>query len=485
MSQRSARNVLPLSLCLLATLGCPGLRSTPPHVIVISIDTLRADHVGFDGRAPFPTPALDRIAAEGAWASHAFAPFARTTQSVGSLLTGNHPIRHGADGLGMELSAENQTLAELLGAHGYRSAAFVSNLFLQAGRGFEQGFTIFSNPSSRWHRDSAEEITSEALAWVNSARAQDGPLLLWAHYLDPHWPYEPPADDARRADPDWSGEFEFFDKVFERGSASEAGQIQKGAVIFQADQLLKPREIDHLRRLYAAEVLATDRAVGRLWDGLQQAGLLDRAIVLITADHGESLGEHRYWFAHGEYLYDETLRVPWIVWARGLIPPGTRLEGNVNLIDSLPTILGLAGFEPPRGLDGLDLSTLLKNGGTAPVPPRLMLHLADHHLVRQENPRREVPGRAGRWCAVRDGTRKWIGIPQAGGTMQEEFYELDRDPTERENRIAVAAQLDPYRELCRAVPTTGPGEEVDPFARESAENLGYAGGSTPPPARTP
>lgn len=458
------------------------LADPPPHVVLITVDTLRADHCGAYGRPPLPTPAFDRIAAAGAVVERAYAPFGRTTQSLGSILTGLHPLRHGADGLGMPLPAENMTLAERFAAHGYRRGAFVSNLWIQPGRGFEQGFELFSNPPPRWERDSAPEITAEALAWARDAERSGEPIFLWVHYLDPHWPYEPPEPWAKRADPDWNGSFDLFQQIGDRRADDHPDAPTKGDVIFAADRLLTPREIEHVRRLYAAEVAATDAAVGTLLDGLQQAGILDDAVVVFTADHGESLGEHRYWFAHGEYLYDETLRVPLFVQAPG-VPPGSRLAGNALSMDIYPTLLALAGLPPATAIDGVDLSGALR--GAAPGPPadRLSLHLSDHVLVRDENPRTRVPGRAGRWCAARAGAEKLIEIPQADGSRSREFYDLASDPAEQRDRSGESPDVARLTALCAAVPNDGPAIEHSAEDRATAETLGYTGAGQRAPDR--
>ncbi len=480
-------SIAPVAVLAAATLitasscGWPSLRPSP-HIILITVDTLRVDHVGAYGAAPLPTPAFDSLGSAGAIVAHAYAPFGRTTQSLGSILTGLHPLHHGADGLGMTLGDENRTLSEILGEHGYRRGAFVSNLWIQKGHGFEQGFEVFTNPPERWEKDSAPQITGEALAWTKEALQRDAPVFLWAHYLDPHWPYEPPQRFAQLSDPTWEGPFDLFAKVSDaRGDAAVPDGFTKGRVIFDADKILSARELEHVRRLYAAEVAATDAAVGDLLAGLKQLGVLDNAIVILTADHGESLGEHRYWFAHGEYLYDETLHVPMLIRAPN-IPPGTRLEGNVLLMDLLPTVLTLAGFDPPPSLDGVSLAEPLRRGGTSTIAPRLSVHLADHVLVRAENPRREVPGRAGRWCAARESFDKLITIPTRSGSPTLEFYDLGADPHELHDRSAMRHDLTRFVDACAAVPTTGPESEIDPEKRDRAGSLGYVG--DPPPTQT-
>lgn len=375
---RPASVALALGLVLALSPSCR--RDPPRPVLFVTVDALRADRVGAYGSRGLPTPAIDRFAREGALVEGAVAPMGRTTQAVGTLLTGLHPLAHGADGLGMTLPAGPPTLAERFRAAGYDTAAFASNVFLRPGLGFERGFGVFSNPKQRWDGDSAAALTDEALAWLRRAAQGDRPWFLWVHYLDPHWTYEPPAEFGTRADPDWNGPFDFFGRV-------AASRLSKGQAIFETDRILTAREIEHVQRLYDGEVAATDAAIAALWNGLLSLGLADRVIVVFTADHGESLGEHRYWFAHGEYLYEPSLRVPLLVRAPGIVPAGTRVTGTVPTQDVAPTLLDLAGLPPFEAADGRSLAALLRAGGRQGAPPATTVHVADHILVHPENPR--------------------------------------------------------------------------------------------------
>lgn len=424
----SRPNGLSLSvLCaiLLALLACQPDRQQRQLdlVLLVTVDTLRADHVWGDVEGRKLAPRMAELAESGAAGRSAYAPFGRTTQAVGTLLTGLHPLRHGADGLGMVLAADNTSVAEVFRDAGYRTAAFTSNYFLRDGLGFGQGFELYSCPPNRWEGNSADSITGEALAWLESQENTQAPLFLWLHYLDPHWTYEPPAEQAKRFARDWS-------LADERELTRRLEQANEGQRIFQAERALTAEDIRHLERMYQAEVAATDRAIGRLLDGLERLGLSERAAVLFTADHGESLGEHEYWFAHGEYAYDASLHVPFAVRAPGLVPAGTELLGNVGLADVAPTLAGLAELDLPGKVDGRDLTPWLREGGRQQIPSRPWVHLSDHRLVRDENPRRPVPGRVGRWWAVREGSYKLIRIPLGDGRHQLELYDTAVDPFE-------------------------------------------------------
>lgn len=462
---RRRRVALLVTIAVLA--GCAA--DVPRPVVLVTVDALRRDRVGAYGRAPRPTPNMDGLARAGALVEDAVAPFGRTTQGVGSILSGLHPLAHGADGLGMTLPDRVTTLAEILRERGYRTAAFTSNAFLRPGLGFEQGFQIYADPRPRWEGNSAEALTDESLAWLAERSRSTEPWLLWVHYLDPHWTYEPPPDLAAEAGPP--------DPVVEKVAQ---GFPPTGELIFRAPNLLAPGAIDHVRRLYDAEVAATDRALGRLL-----AALPREAIVVLTADHGESLGEHGYYFAHGEYVYEPSLRVPLAVRAAGLIPAGTRVTGTVPLESVTPTLLGLLRAPVPEGLDGLDLSEALVRGGSVAAPPVSTVHLADHVLVRPENPRRPVPGREGRWWALRDGTKKLIRIPVSDGRFLDELYDLAADPGELRDLAAqdpatVARMVDALKEKQRALlarwQTSGATDarSADDAGRDTLKSLGYA-----------
>ncbi len=454
-------------------------RAAHRNVILLTIDTLRADHVGAGAGGQTLTPHIDRLAAEGAAADWALAPMPRTTQSVASILTGLHPLRHGADGLNMPLRASCSTLAELLSAAGYESAAMTSNFVLRPGMGFEQGFSLYSNTRPRWEGDSAPMLSEEALAWVRGRSASDTPFFLWVHYLDPHWPYSPPEDLAQGlgADPRPGRDLRL---------RMTSGELSEGELIFSAEEELGASGVRNLQSLYAAEVRATDRAIGTLVDGLAEIGVLDASVLLLTADHGESLGAHDYWFAHGEYLYDDTLRVPLLVRAPGLIAAGQRIEGTVRLEDVLPTICDLTGVELPQGLDGMSLASWLRGGRDGGPGARDTVHLTDHRLVRPENPRRPVGGRDGRWWALADGEHKLIQIPLPNGGFEEELYAVQADPGEQHNlagesgnltgelrgRLAAARQalLAAYAAIESEASPEESGE-----SRKILESLGYVG----------
>lgn len=463
----------PAFLLLFFLAACAPSQPEPRPVILVTVDALRADRVGLYGPSPLPTPNLDRIGREGAIFWNAMAPIGRTTQGIGTVMTGLHPLAHGADGLGMVLPLSHRTLAQAFREAGYRTAAFSSNLFLRPGLGFEKGFDLFANPEPRWEGNSASALTAEASAWIESLPRDGKPFFLWLHLLDPHWTYQPAEEFAHRADPDWRGSID-FQRFRERGSPIS------GRMIFSADRELPSREVEHIRRLYNAEVVATDQAIGKLLAGLERTGWMEKAILVLTADHGESLGEHGYWFAHGEYAYEESLRIPLLIRAPGLIPPGTRISGPVSQESIAPTLADLTRL-PAFPTPSPSLAPALLAGGAQTAPPTAVIHLSDHQLVHAENPRRPVSGREGRWWAIREGAWKLIRIPLGNGRFQEELFDLSHDPGEAQNQVDsrpdVASKLrsalvEHQRQLLAQWQRSG-AQEPDTAVPESLRGLGY------------
>jgi arylsulfatase A-like enzyme len=464
-----------LLLGLCAALTACG-RAPRPSVVLITIDTLRADHLGCYGYGRSTSPRIDRLAAQGALFERAYTSLPRTTQSIASILTGRYPRDHGARGLFSSLSAANVTLAEVLHDAGYETAAVVSNMFLRPGRGFEQGFDLYDNPQRRWDGDSAAEITSTALAWLRG-RSPGRPFFLWVHYLDPHWTYRPGSPYATMFEPAGAPPPPSLDRDLADGRRT------KGQIIFQ--NALTPAEVDRVVRLYDGEIRQVDDSLGPLLDALGR--LQPQPLVVLTSDHGESLGEHGYYFAHGEYLYQPTLHIPLIVHLPGRIPPGLRSAALVQNIDVAPTILGILGIDRLQSVDGRPiLASPPPSGGGASwmqeAPGRRVVFAeSDYQLIHAENPRYFIPGPEGRWSAVSDGRFKLIDIPRRSGELME-YYDLRDDPGETRNLDGAGVSPGTFSHLLRDLrgfadygvgPVPEPRPSLDPEERERLRSLGY------------
>jgi arylsulfatase A-like enzyme len=349
----------------------------PRNVLIVTLDTMRADRLppyGFSGVA---TPALDRIAAEGALFEQAFAAVPLTLPSHATLFTGLFPPKLGVrDNAGAPLAPEFRTLAEILGERGLATGAFVSSAVLAPGRGLDQGFGAYStgaSPScagSPRARRSADRVVDDAMAWMTERGS--APFFAWMHFYDTHRPYRLPDEFARSyADP------------------------------------------------YAAAIAFEDAQIQRLLDGLEALGRLDDTLLVVVGDHGESLGDHGE-DSHGILIYQEALHVPLMMRGPGIVP--RRVSATVRVADVMPTVLDLLGMEPPA-MDGVSMTNLLD--GAADRRPR---------DVYAES---LYPERFG-WASLRSlraGRYKIIDAPRP------ELFDLATDPYEQRNLYASKPSL--------------------------------------------
>lgn len=345
-----SRRALRLLWLLLALGGCRG--DAPDLLLLISVDTLRADRLGAHGSPLGATPNLDRLAAESIVFTAAFAPSAHTLPSLSALMTGRYPEEIGVRNNESAVATSVPTLASSLREAGWRTHAVVSNWVLRRSSGLDAGFDGYDDsfPQLEATRPMPERIaadtTTAALRAIQACRVEPGArCFVWVHYQDPHGPYTPPQDLRER--------------FLERERAAQDGQRTLpllddfsgigGIPNYQA--LEGEREIAFYRAGYDGEVAYLDREIGRLLAGLGEDA--ERAIVVFSADHGESLGEQDLWFAHGEQLTDVQVRVP--VWLR---IPGRRPQRRddvASLLDLYATLLALATDAAPdpaaRGRD--------------------------------------------------------------------------------------------------------------------------------------
>lgn len=321
-----------------------------PNVLLITVDTLRADHLGAYGYALPTSPELDRIAREGVVFTDAVTPVPTTAPALASLLTSRHANGHGVRENFAELPEEMATIAEAFSAAGYATAGFYGNGAIR--NGFGQGFETFEPFADHWFfKDTAG--ADKAIAWLATV---EEPWLLWIHFMDPHGPYNssPPARSKALVYPNTPR----LERVLPHAETNYGF-----GVVPKYQRLPKhTKVVDYVRR-YDGEIIGTDVEIGRLRDALERHGVLDETLLVVTADHGESLGEERYFFQHGTLLNDSSVRIPLILRHPGLAA-GTRNETPASLVDLFPTIAALAGVDVPAGLVGRDLSDAL----SAPAP---------------------------------------------------------------------------------------------------------------------
>ena len=404
-----------LASCRGASEAAPGPR---PNVLLITIDTLRADRVGEYGASPVPTPNMDKLARRGALFTRAFAPTPLTLPSHASILIGTTPVAHGVrDNIDFVVRAENTTLAELLKAQGYRTAAVVSASPLDSRFGLAQGFDVYDDafmapgtPKTSPAEQKADAAVDKALQWLGSGSGE--PWFLWIHIWDPHADYSPP----------------------------------------------EPFRTQYKDRPYDGEVAYTDLALGRLFQALEESRVSGRTLTVLTADHGEGLGDHGE-RTHGYLAYNSTIRVPLIIAGPGI--GAARSTETVSHCDIVPTILDILGIAPPPGLQGLSLRPALAG---RPLPPRRI-------YFECLSPYYELG-----WAPIRGyiaGNEKFIQSPIP------EIYDLAGDFGEGNNLAtpaktgACASTLERLvKELTPAVPLDAR-ERTGPELKEKLESLGY------------
>lgn len=323
-----------------------------PNVVVLTIDTLRADRLSSYGYRRPTTPNIDRLLASGVRFSQTRTVEPLTNPAMCSLFTSLYPHEHGATRNGLRLRPDLQSFARVLERRGYRTAAFVGNWTLKnrisgLGDHFESYGEIFTR--KRWlgmfkGEATAEDLTDSALDWLEEARKTPRhPFLLWVHYVDPHAPYRLQEELAPR--------------LGIRPGRGGSGDVSR-------------------QDRYDTEVAFADRELGRLLAAFERdPALKANTLFVFTADHGESLGEHGYW-GHGRNLFEPGLRIPFgMAWA-GRIKPGTVIDAPAVNLDVASTVLGLAGLPVPDGFRGFDWTPVLLQG--AP-PPRDRVVLFQAH----------------------------------------------------------------------------------------------------------
>jgi len=435
------RLVLPLLPLLLAT-GCTPAEVPGParNVLLISLDTTRADHLAGFGGTESETPTLARLVREGMRFTDVTAAAPTTLASHASLVTGSYPHTHGVARNGYVLDEANVTLAEQFRARGFRTAAVLGSFALEQRFGFGQGFErydqSFDQLASRTVDQSqrrAERVTAAALAALDELEGER--WFAFVHYFDPHAPYAPPEDFVPPGGPRESTPEDFersarFHQERRFGTALGAtAPIQQGFPAHWIGRTAEGEaEVDPaLRGLYAGEVSYLDSALGALLAGLEQRGLLDETLVIVTADHGESFTEHHDLWNHGLWLYQTTVHVPLVLRFPDGRGAGQALDLPISSIDLAPTLHELFGLARPERCEGVSLVPLLAG---RPLERGLVFSEATQPGVAFEE--------AGEWGnkkkpkAVRSGRHKLLWSPYTG---TEELYDLAADPEERHDLL--------------------------------------------------
>jgi arylsulfatase A-like enzyme len=408
---------LGLLAVVLVLLAC-GRDEGPARVLLVSIDTLRADHVGAGEGAESATPVIDALADQGTMFAQAISPTPLTLPSHTTLLTGLDPPRHGVHDNGLfRLAPEIPTLAATLRAAGFATGGFVGAFVLDRQYGLDRGFDLYgdrmssrrASGSAGFAERRADAVVEDAKVWLATAPDR---WFAWVHFYDPHADYDPPESFRER---------------------------------FPADP-------------YRAEIAYADHQLGELTDFVLRRWPDGRTMMVVTSDHGESRGEHGE-LTHFLTLYDATQRVPLVIVGPG-VPAGRVIEAPVRLADVAPTVLAALGVAPDSALDGRDLAPLW-SGAAEPAPPAYLETFATHHAFG--------------WSplyGLRTATHKYLRAPRP------ELYDLAADPAElvdlAQEESALVAELDALLEARfeGGRPVT-PSLAPDAEERARLESLGY------------
>jgi arylsulfatase len=356
-----------LSALLLANagFGCSGSKEPEPNVLMITIDTLRADRLGTYGFQLATSPAIDRLAAQGVVFERAISGASFTAGSHASIMASRYTREHTIGYENGETRLEGiTTLAEIFNQEGYQTAAFIGNIVLNRNSGLDRGFEIYDDelPSAELNRKFAferiaEQTTERALLWLQNRDSR--PFFLWVHYQDPHGPYTPPPEYKGRFQPEFKPDEKPLPVLKDVSGLNGIPSYQ---------ELDAVRHPSIYKTRYAEEIAYADHWIGELISHVDAIASDAGTIVVLTADHGESLGEEGRYFLHGSSTAPDQAHIPLILRAPGL-PEGRRTE-IVHHVDVMPTLLDLVGIETPAGTSGIALGPVLR--GDSPLPDRLV-----------------------------------------------------------------------------------------------------------------
>ena len=461
-----------LSAAAAGALGIsPRPRRRPINVVFISVDTLRADHLGCYGHLRDTSPNLDGLASQGVRFTNAFAQSSWTLPSHMSMFTSQYPHVHAVQNAGRSLRDSATTLAEVMAGAGYHTAAFVSWVYVAKKYGFGQGFNEFTellppahlvDSSSRWSTK-AEEVTDVVARWLR--RGHDQPFFLFVHYFDPHINYQPPPPYDTMFDPGYTGSA--------KGTFQWLQRYIKG--VHHQPNVIDPRDVEHVKALYDGEIRYTDTHLQRLFDAIDATVGLDQCLLILTSDHGEEFNEHGSMEGHQWTLYDEIIRVPLIFRLPGAVRAGAVVESPVELIDVPTTILDFLQVPRPPSFQGRTLRSLIQGD---PLDDGKGIVFAE---TRRFNMKQSLRGERFKLIHTDDTGVNRRGVPVVAGY---ELFDLQQDPLEQNNiydeslPIAklLASRLSEQRRSMPGLPDQGrqgPEVQLSNDELERLRSLGY------------
>jgi arylsulfatase A-like enzyme len=452
--------------------GCSDSRQARPHVVLIVLDTARADFFSSYGFPDKTTPVFDRLASEGTRYSSAFSTSFWTLPGHASLFTGLYPSEAGATSETNRLPGEVSTIAELLREAGYRTLGSASNPWLTEERGFHQGFEDFREV---WREDpdrarfAVEEIgVEDAVDWIEESARGENPFFLFLNFNSPHMPYTPPPDLLSRfVSPDRS-----------RAQVRRLMEVA-GPWKFLAGELsLNEGDFEALREMYAGEIAVTDRYVDAIVEALEKEGILDDTLLIVTSDHGENIGDHGM-IDHALSMYDTTVRVPLVIRYPERFEAGAVVDDLVSLVDVVPTILDASELIDESNRERVEHRSLCSNRRE-----RRPFVVAENdrpvnavRLLSEMFPGFDTTSIDRPLRMIRTDRHKLIW--PIGG--EPEVYDLERDPNEKiditgvhpELEEVLTEQLRQWMSTVESGPSTRPLESLDEEALERLRSLGY------------
>lgn len=424
------KHLTPIVFALTLAIGLPvnaqgeTAKEKPPlNVLMIVVDTLRADHLGCYGYERETSPNIDKLAKQGVLFERCYSTSSWTLPAVASLLSSKPPARHGATGWTDKVAADVPWLPSVLQERGYHTMAVTSNPFLTKKHGFDRGFDQFDSESviasAQWSfprlkskykalvlASTSATATRRSMELLNK-RPENEPFFMMLHYMDPHADYVPPEPFNTKFTGDYEGNL--------------SGHVQSENI----GPDIPGKAQKHIKALYDGEIAHVDRYIGQVLDHLEALDIRDQTAVIVTADHGEELLDHGQW-GHGRTLYEEVIRVPLIIDWPGDEASGHRVSAPVSLLDLPPTVLNGLDKQVPKAMDGRDLSPALQGGE-----------------VSEEQTLTASTSLGAPLHAVIRGDKKIIAEITGGSSptlRNSEFYDLSKDPEEQEPQASEATQ---------------------------------------------
>ncbi|MFH1312220.1 MAG: sulfatase [Candidatus Eisenbacteria bacterium] len=401
-----------LLICCLVAFSCGRETTRQLNVVLIGVDTLRPDHLGCYGYGRDTSPNIDRLARSGVLCENPVSQCPWTLPSFASVMTSLYPTQHGA-GIHMNsMRTSFPTLAGMLNERGYATGAVVNVSVLSTEFGVDRGFEHY-DASAPGVRRVADQVTEDALAWIDSV--DDRPFFVFVHYFDPHLSYSPAAPYDTLYDPGYDGE---IGNSFERET-----YLRMRPALFGEENEQTRADWNHIRALYDGEIAFTDEAIGDLLAGLEERGISSNTLVVLLSDHGEEFFEHRG-YGHGHTLYREVIDVPLIFSLPARLPAGVRLSRQVRLVDIMPTVLDLLGFDGDTHFEGVSLAPMLTGKGNSDRVEAAIfpVGVAYSEELQRGGERKGVT--AYPWKLVYDVS-----------DGEERLYNLQQDPGETENLV--------------------------------------------------